>query len=77
MKKTIILLTVIFSLPFVAAAQQVNLDSLYTLWQDQTQTDSLRAAAYKDYIWNGFLFSNSDSAFVLAEELFAFGQKSK
>ncbi len=52
---------------------QVNLDSLYTVWQDQTQLDSIRARAYSDYIWDGYLFSQPDSAFVLAEALVAFG----
>ena len=52
---------------------QVNLDSLYTVWQDQTQLDSIRARAYTDYIWDGYLFSQPDSAFVLAEKLVSFG----
>ena len=52
---------------------QVNLDSLYTLWQDKTQPDSIRSNAYADYIWDGYLFSQPDSAFILAEELVAFG----
>jgi len=52
---------------------QVNLDSLYTIWQDQTQLDSIRTKAYADYIWDGYLFSQPDSAFILAEELVSFG----
>ena len=52
---------------------QVNLDSLYTVWQDQTQLDSIRAKAYADYIWDGYLFSQPDTAFILAEELVSYG----
>lgn len=52
---------------------QVNLDSLYAVWQDQSQSDSIRSKAYSDYIWDGFLFSQPDSAFILAEELVLFG----
>jgi len=52
---------------------QVNLDSLYTVWKDQKQLDSIRTRAYTDYIWDGFLFSQPDSAYVLAEELVSFG----
>ncbi|MEZ4966718.1 MAG: tetratricopeptide repeat protein [Saprospiraceae bacterium] len=52
---------------------QVNLDSLYTLWQDKTLPDSIRSNAYADYIWDGYLFSQPDSAFLLAEELVDFG----
>ncbi len=51
---------------------QVNLD-FYAIWQDETQPDSLRSNAYADYIWDGYLFSQPDSAFILAEELVDFG----
>jgi len=54
---------------------QTNLDSLYGIWQDETRSDSVRSAAFKTYIWDGFLFSEPDSAFSLAEDLMAFGQK--
>jgi len=51
----------------------VNLDSLYGVWQDETRLDSIRARAYTDYIWDGYLFSQPDSAFVLADKLVSFG----
>ncbi len=54
---------------------QVNLDSLYALWQDKTQSDSIRTNAYADYIWDGYLFSQPDSGFILAEELVNFGKE--
>ena len=57
------------------ATQAQNLDSLYTIWQDDTNADSTRISAFNDYIWKGFLFSNPDSAFRLAEELILFGQE--
>jgi adenylate cyclase len=66
---------VILHSSFVISSAQQNLDSLYLVWQDQTQGDSFRAKAYKDYIWKGFLFSDPDSAFILADELIAFGMK--
>ena len=53
---------------------QTNLDSLYSVWQDQTQPDSNRTKAYNRYIWNGFLFSNPDTAFILAQSLLSFGE---
>ena len=52
-----------------------NLDSLYTLWQDQTQPDSTRVQAYEDYIVNDYLYSWPDTAATLAEALHAFGKK--
>ncbi len=64
---TIILIAFSFSL-----SAQTELDSLYGVWQDQTQPDSIRVIAYKNYIWNGYIFSKPDSAFKLAEVLFSF-----
>ena len=71
MHKNIIL--TLFVLSGFGLKAQVNLDSLYTVWQDQTQSDSTRARAYTDYIWDGFLFSQPDTAFILAEELVFYG----
>jgi hypothetical protein len=51
----------------VSLKGQVNLDSLYAVWQDQTQSDSLRTKAYTDFIWDGYLFSRPDSDFLLAK----------
>jgi adenylate cyclase len=48
---------------------QTALDSLLSIWQDKTQSDSVRVRAFKIYIWDGFLFTNTDSAVSLSEEL--------
>ncbi len=53
-------------------AQQTYLDSLYAIWKDKSQPDSNRVRAYSDYIWDGFLFSQPDTAEVLADALLAF-----
>lgn len=37
--------------------------------------DSARVVAYNAYIFNGFIFSNPDSAFSLADNLIAFGEE--
>jgi len=70
----ILLLTICIVCEFSLKCQ-VNLDSLYTIWQDQTQSDSIRTNAYSDYIWDGYLYSQPDSAFILAEELVSFGNE--
>lgn len=70
----IIILTICI-LSEITLKSQVNLDSLYTVWQDRTQSDSNRTNAYSDYIWDGYLYSQPDSAFILAEELVSFGNK--
>lgn len=71
-KITLLILLVLSSICLNA---QTNLDSLYTTWQDQTKVDSIRADAYFDYIWDGFLFKKPDSAFILAKELVAFAKE--
>ena len=71
MHKNIII--TLFVLSGFYSKAQVNLDSLYAVWQDESQSDSIRSKAYSDYIWDGFLFSQPDSAFILAEELVSFG----
>lgn len=56
------------------AQAQPNLDSLYAVWKDPQHSDSVRANAFNDYIWNGFIFSKPDSAYLLAEALITFGE---
>tara|TARA_R110002167_G_scaffold276660_1_gene482609 strand:+ start:2731 stop:4587 length:1857 start_codon:yes stop_codon:yes gene_type:complete len=75
MRKINILLFLVFTSSYLNA--QSKLDSLYIIWQDKTQTDSIRTNAFKNYIWDGFLFDKPDSAFILAEELLNFSQSNK
>ncbi len=72
MKRELTIILLAISLGLFA---QPKLDSLYTIWLDQTQPDSSRVIAYKDYIWDGFMFSKPDSAFTLAERLFEFADQ--
>ncbi len=79
MNKIIILVVVSFLIGGLKAQtnlpeRQAGLDSLYTIWQDETQPDSNRVMAYKTYIWNGFLFSDPDSAMALSEGLLSFSK---
>jgi adenylate cyclase len=53
--------------------RQAEFDSLYMVWQDETQTDTARAIAFKDFIWNGFIDYQPDTAFIMAEELLVWG----
>ena len=54
---------------------QTNLDSLLTVWEDKSKPDSSRIRAFDDYIWNGFLYSQPDSALILSNELLFFVKK--
>ena len=70
MKKTVLFLILVFGFSF--ANSQINLDSLYNVWEDKTQADSTRVKAFVDYIWDGFLYSKPDTALVLADKLYKF-----
>jgi len=74
MKKILFTLSILVAFTFAAHAQ-TNLDSLYAVWLDETKADSTRAKAYHSYSYSGFLYSNPDSAFSLAQELLVFCEK--
>lgn len=69
-------LIIAFSLIIAAYSlqAQTNLDSLYSVWEDESQSDSTRTEAYITYIWSGYVFSQLDSTFILAEEMITFGK---
>ena len=46
-----------------------NLDSLRAVWQDTTLPDSARFLACYDLVWDGYLFSDADSAMLLARAM--------
>ena len=54
--------TIILLVIGVGLSAQTKVDSLFAVWQDQAQPKASRVDAYKDYIWDGFMFSNPDSA---------------
>ncbi|MDC8003709.1 adenylate/guanylate cyclase domain-containing protein [Aureisphaera galaxeae] len=55
---------------------QTPLDSLLTVWEDTARPDSVRIYAYRDYIWDGYLYSKPDSALVLSDSLYEFSMAS-
>ena len=63
MKKLLFLLLL---LPLLCGAQ-TNLDSLSSVWNDPTQDDTSRLKAMKKISWNGYLFTQPDSAFYFAQ----------
>lgn len=75
MHKITILLFLVFSSIYLNS--QTKLDSLYAVWQDKTQTDSVRTVAFKKYIWDGFLFDKPYTAFNMAEELISFSKSNQ
>jgi adenylate cyclase len=72
-----IVLVMLICISGLTLKSQTNLDSLYSVWQDETQPDSSRVSSYKDYIGKGFLFSKPDTAFILAQALLTYGEQHK
>jgi tetratricopeptide (TPR) repeat protein len=49
---------------------QINLDSLFSVWNDPTQADSNRLDAMHDIARHGYVFSQPDSGFYYAQILY-------
>jgi adenylate cyclase len=73
--KFLVLLLLIGLATKPASALPSDLDSLYAIWKNPAQTDSVRIHAFSTYITQGFLFSKPDTSIILADELIAFGKK--
>jgi len=56
---------------------QVNSDSLWNIWKNKTQTPEDRILAIDQIIYNNYLFVKPDSAFVLAEFMYALALEKK
>lgn len=60
------LITLLFGL-FSTVTQAQNLDSLFIVWQDETQPDTTRLKAIYDIAWDGYLFTRPDSAYYYSQ----------
>ena len=52
-----------------------KLDSLWNVWSNENQPDSLRLKAIKTYAWDGYLFTQPDSAFYYAALQYDFAKE--
>ena len=52
----------------------VNLDSLWGMWNDSTQPDTNQLKAMHKIAWDGYLFSQPDSAFYFAQLEYDFAE---
>ena len=53
--------------PLGVLGTAVNLDSLWGVWNDKAQPDTNRLKAMDNIVWNGYLYSQPDSAFYFAQ----------
>jgi serine phosphatase RsbU (regulator of sigma subunit) len=62
------LLTTLLLLSTTALPAQINVDSLLSIWQDETQPDTIRLNAMNSIVWDNYLFHNPDSGFYFAQQ---------
>ena len=63
--------TLLLPLLFVCSlASAGKVDSLRAVYMDTHRTDSIRFDAFRNLIWKGYLFSDPDSARLLADSLY-------
>lgn len=73
MKKAITFLVIFFSISLSISAQvnlpkrQAGLDSLWGVWNDHNQVDTIRLKAIHKIAWDNYLFSQPDSAYYFAQ----------
>jgi len=54
---------------------QTYLDSLWGAWLNEDLADTIRLSSINDMAMNGFVFSQPDSAFTLAEIQYDYAEK--
>ncbi|MFC2085376.1 tetratricopeptide repeat protein [Bacteroidota bacterium] len=70
-KKLIFIYFLCLSIPSMG---QVNLDSLWNVWNDTNQPDTSRYKAMHSIAWEGYLFSQPDSAYYFAQLVYDFAK---
>ncbi len=59
---------------FTLSMAAQNIDSLFTIWQDPSQPDTTRLKAINKIAWDGYLFSQPDSAFYYAQKQYDYAK---
>lgn len=72
MRKILVLILLILSTPMYA---QLNVDSIWNIWQDESKPDSIRLFNLVRYYRNDLLYNNIDSALTLANVQLEFAKK--
>jgi len=54
---------------------QVDLDSLRKVWNDKSAPETTRALALFDLTWDGYMYSQPDSALFFAQMMYDFASK--
>ena len=73
--RTLLLLCLVGLLSSSPAFSQYDLDSLWSVWQNEKESNSARSNALFEYAWEGYIYANPDSTFILAQLLVEFGEQ--
>ncbi len=71
--RPLLMVPVLFLAQRVSA--QPDLDSLWRIWTDEGRHDTVRLMALHDYAWDGFLYSDPDSAYRIGQTMFNYAEK--
>lgn len=74
MKKTTHILIVFICLLAGSIKAQTKTDSLLMLWENQSNSDTLRAIAFIDFIYDGYFNTQPDTAIILADSAYHFSE---
>jgi len=69
------ILSIITLCLWLVSATALNLDSLWGVWSDTTHSDSIRLDAMNKLAWDGYLFSQPDSAYYFAGLKYQFAKE--
>jgi tetratricopeptide (TPR) repeat protein len=76
MRKIIFILFIVATfLPKQSNSQNVNFDSLWTVWNNSLEEDTVRLKSLDNIIKRGYLFTQPDSAFILSQKQYEFADK--
>lgn len=67
-------ITALVSMCSLLSINAQHLDSLWNVWQDETEVDTTRLEAIHKFAWSGYLYSHPDSAYYFAQLQYDFAQ---
>jgi adenylate cyclase len=70
-----LLLTILILFSGISVKAETKLDSVFTVWQDETQADTIRLQAIHKFILQGYIYNQPDSAYYFAQKQLDFAER--
>jgi adenylate cyclase len=70
-----LLLTILILFSGISVKAETKLDSGFTVWQDETQADTIRLQAIHKFILQGYIYNQPDSAYYFAQKQLDFAER--